>query len=97
MNLHKKMNVGNNEWESFIGEIRKWKKENNITREYLNNRWHSDSSSSKLFRTISHYFFRKRCLSAIIESNIQNKEMHIKRLRRFQEAASNPKALDNLN
>ena len=42
MNLHKKMNVENNEWESFIGEIRKWKKENNITREYLNNRWHSD-------------------------------------------------------
>ena len=42
INLHKKMNVENSEWELFIGEMRKWKKENNITREYLNNRWHSD-------------------------------------------------------
>lgn len=95
--LRKHFQVSNEEWDSFIAEIRLWKKENNITREYLVTRWHSTSNNSKLFRMVSLHFFRKRCLSAIFESKIECKEMHIKRLRRFQEAIFNPAALDNLN
>ena len=66
ISLRKSLDVAGEEWESFLAEVRAWKKENNITREYLNSRWHSTGRNSKIFRMISHNFFRKRCLSAIL-------------------------------
>lgn len=97
INLRKSLPIEGQQWDCFLSEIRVWKKENNITREFLSSRWHSDSPNSTIFRMVSHHFFRKRCLAAILESKIECKEMHIRRLRRFQEAISNPSALDSLN
>jgi hypothetical protein len=66
ISLRKNFDVSGEQWESFLGEIRIWKKENNITREYLNSRWHTTGTNSRIFRMISHNFFRKQCLSAIL-------------------------------
>ena len=95
--LKKQMNISNEVWEEFIALIRQWKKENNITREYLLNKWHSEGPHARIFRMVSKHFYRKRGFPAIFESKIECKQMHVERLRRFEEATGNPHALDSLN
>lgn len=74
-------------------KVREWKGENNITREYLLSRWHCAGPDSALFRTLSRHFFRKRCLPAIMRSNIGCKRVHFERIARFAQATRDPSAL----
>lgn len=91
--LGQKMGLERSRWEDFVRKVRQWKRDNNITREYLISRWHGDGQDSALFRTISRHFFRMRCLPAIMKSNIGLKRVHYERIARFAQATSDPKAL----
>lgn len=91
--LGQKMGLERSRWEDFVRKVRQWKRENNITREYLLSRWHSPGADSALFRTVSRHFFRQRCLAAIMRSNIGSKRAHFSRIARFSSATSDPQAL----
>lgn len=80
-------------WEVFLSLVKTWKKENNITREFLVSRWQGRGEEFKLFRVVSHHFFRKHCLSAILKSNIQEKRVHFERVHKFYQAIVDPRAL----
>lgn len=91
--LRQRLNIDVVRWDEFMCMIVKWKKENNITRSFLINRWQNGLESA-LFRTISRHFFRKRCIAAIFKSNIRKKNVHYSRISRFSNAITDSSALD---
>jgi len=64
--LMQKLGVSANTWDSFMTMVQKWKKENNITREFLIKRWSGTSEEHRIFRILSRFFFRKECRIAIL-------------------------------
>ena len=73
--------------------MQKWKRFNNLTREFLRREWHSNHREGKLFRVVSCHFFREHCRSSIINSNITKKQMHLNKIGKFLEGVANPLAL----
>lgn len=85
------------EWEDFISRIKIWKRLNNLTRYFLATRWHSEGEESRLFRVLSLHFFRRYCRQFILDSNIEDKSMHVQKIPKFIQGVSSPEGLDSLS
>jgi hypothetical protein len=80
-----------------VCRIKEWKKVNNLTRQFLISKWHGKEPECRIFRKISAHFYRRECLAAIVESNIEDKWIHLKKRNKFLAGTIHPNALDTLN
>lgn len=94
--LKQQMSPDEEAWEIFLTLLRTWKKENNVTRDFLVSKWQGKGEEFRIFRVVAHHFFRKHCLPAILRSNIRLKRIHFERISKFNQAIVDPGALDYL-
>ncbi len=81
--LPRMLGVPLSECQTVVEQVQQWKKDNNVTREYLVSKWHAPAPTARLFRILSHHFFRQRCLPALFRSRIALKRTHLDRIRKF--------------